>query len=366
MPDGVIDTRPWIEVDGERPAMLNALVRELVMDEAEGGLSQVEIRLDNTARHAGVGVNLAFEFADTETLPLGKPFRVLFPARMAEAGEDGPREIFEGRVSALEFIADEAGTPELCILGEDALMPWRMRRRTASHDGRPLREMIAALAAGDALADPVTDYLGGAIVARQQVNETDLGFLRRMLADHDADLQVVGGRLQVAPRADIERGRLTLELGAGLTRVRLVADLAGQRAGFSLSAYDHVADQMIRSEMSTEALGPGSGKAGPEYLEGFGPTFEHFAAAPVTKAAEAQALIDAIGARAARRFVRAEGTAVGDPRLRVGTHLTLEGVGPRFSNTYYVTAARHRFSRTEGYVTEFEAECAFFNGETGG
>lgn len=364
MLDGVIDTRPYIEVDGERPRMLNELVRELVMDEAEGGLCAVEIRLDNGAQHEGVGIDHAFEFADTETLPLGKPFRVLFPARGGEDGEAGHREIFDGRVSALEFASDDTGTPELCIFGEDALMAWRMGRRTRAFEGKAIREMIGDLARGTGLADPVVDYLGDAIVARHQVNESDLAFLRRVLADHDADAQVVGGALQIGPRADIERGTLTVELGNTLQSVRIAADLSRQRSAFSLSAYDHVTNETIRSEMRTEALGPGSGRRGAEYLEGFGDTVEHFASAPVTTAAEAQVLIDAIGARAARRFVVAQGTAVGDPRLRVGAHLTIEGVGPRFSNTYYVTAARHRFSRRDGYVTEFEAECAFFNGET--
>jgi len=56
---------------------------------------------------------------------------------------------------------------------------------------------------------------------------------------------------------------------------------------------------------------------------------------------------------------QADGSAQGDGRIRVGTRLTLEGLGPRFSNTYYVTAACHRFDRTDGYRTDFTAECAF-------
>jgi phage protein D len=365
MLDGIIDTRPYIEVDGERPEMLNALVRAVAMEEAEGGLSTVEIRLDNAAQHSGVGIDHAFEFADTETLPLGKPFRLLFPARAGEEGEAGHREIFAGRVSALEFVSDESGTPELIVHGEDALMAWRMGRRTRAFEAGPVRDLLTTLAAGTALVDPVIDYLSEETPARHQTNESDLSFLRRILADRDADAQVVGETLQIAPRAGLQRGALTLELGSTLRRVSITADLAHQRSGFSLSAWDQIAGETLRKSMATGALGPGAGRKGAEYLEGFGEAVEHFAAAPVTTADEAQALIDAVGARAARRFVVARGAAVGDPRLRVGAHLTLEGVGPRFANTYHVTLARHRFDRTDGYVTEFEAECAYFNGEIG-
>jgi hypothetical protein len=64
------------------------------------------------------------------------------------------------------------------------------------------------------------------------------------------------------------------------------------------------------------------------------------------------------GARA-RRFVTADGTAQGDPALRVGAWLTLLGVNPMFVNVYAVTSATHRFDAADGYLTDFLAECAF-------
>ncbi|MEP4194666.1 MAG: hypothetical protein ABJL99_03430 [Aliishimia sp.] len=361
--DGPQDTRPYLEVDGERPAMLNELVRSLTLSEAEGGLSHVEIRLDNGANHAGVGINYAFEFADTEILPLGQEFRVLFPAR-EEGEEREPRELFQGRVSGLEFIADSDGMPELCVFGEDAMMAWRMSRATRSFDAdMTIQDMIKALAREANLQAPEFDFLNDTIAARHQMNESNLSFLRRVLVDWDADVQVVGHQLQITPRADLERDTLTLELGVQLKDVRIMADLAHQRRKRSLSAYDHVSGTPIYTELDGIALGPGQGREGAEYLEPFGDAKDHIASAPVTNETEATALLKSTGARAARRFVTAQGTAVGNPKLRVGTHLTFEGIGPRFANTYYVTQAQHCYSRTRGYVTEFEAECAFFNGD---
>lgn len=362
MLDGIVDTRPYIEVDEDHPVLLNEMVRTLTISEQQGAPVQVEIRLDNGAQHAGHGIDFAFEFSDTETLSLGKAFRVLFPARDTEE-ESGPREVFAGKVSALEYAVDEDGMPELCIFGEDALMAWRMRRSTRSFEGEAIRDMIATLATGTDLADPVADYLEETLVNRHQVNESDLAFLLRVLADHDADAQVVSGGLNIAPRASQERDTLTLELGTQLKSVRVMADLAHQRSAHTLSSFDPVTGSAIFAEMQTESLGPGEGRLASEYLEPFGDTVEHFASAPVPTQEEAQALIDAAGAKAARRFVVARGEAVGNPRLRVGCHVTLEGIGPRFSNTYYVTAARHRYARQGGYVTEFEAECAYFHGE---
>ncbi|MGA2412563.1 MAG: hypothetical protein ABSG46_19535, partial [Candidatus Binataceae bacterium] len=58
-------------------------------------------------------------------------------------------------------------------------------------------------------------------------------------------------------------------------------------------------------------------------------------------------------------FVSVEGTAQGNPGLRVGTQVNLSGVGGRFSNSYYVVRVCHRYDLEHGYYTDFEAECAF-------
>jgi phage protein D len=132
----------------------------------------------------------------------------------------------------------------------------------------------------------------------------------------------------------------------------------------SVSAWDHAGGAPLHAKMATTALGPGTGPLGSEFLADFGDTTEHLGAVPATTDAEAQALADALGARRARRFVTARGSALGNPQLRVGTQVTLTGLGPRFSNSYHVTAAWHRFDRKSGYITDFEAECAHFNGKT--
>jgi phage protein D len=42
--------------------------------------------------------------------------------------------------------------------------------------------------------------------------------------------------------------------------------------------------------------------------------------------------------------------------VRVGTQLSLKGLGPWFDGPYYVTLARHSFSLRDGYRTAFEVE----------
>src|SRR5690606_2420854 len=98
----------------------------------------------------------------------------------------------------------------------------------------------------------------------------------------------------------------------------------------------------------------------------FGARSEHHGHLAVGSDEEAQAVAEAAFDLRARRLVRLEGITEGNPRLRVGSHVTISGVEPRFENTYYVTRASHRFDMQEGYRTEFSAECAYLARAEGG
>lgn len=350
----VYATRPSIQVDRQRYALVDDLLLSMELNETQGGLASLELRFAGVVTHADAGLDFAFEFADTDVLALGAELLV------AAGDAADPQEIFRGRISAVELVADPPAQPELWVQAEDALMWQRMQRHTRRHRAGPLRDILQALAADTGLT-PVITGLELRVDDQLQCNESNLAFLRRLLDDHDADLQVVGQELHISPRARVERGRLTLELGSQLQRVRCRADLAHQVQEITLAGFDVGQGGELAVTSSPQAdLGPGRGRGGGDWLtDAFGRRSEHLGERAVYDRAEAQALADAAYARRARRFVTVEGWAEGNPGLRVGAHLRLDKLGPRFSNTYYVTRTCHRFDLVRGYRTGFEAETAF-------
>jgi Bacteriophage probable baseplate hub protein len=352
----IYSARPVIEVARRRPEVVQQLLLAMDMREAEGGLSSLELRFVNVATHERGGVDFAFEHSDTDLLALGASIRVL-------AGDEADQmEIFSGGISAVEFAFEEDGQPELCIHAEDALMGQRMRRFTRSHPAGPLRDILEDLAVETGLT-PSIRGLTDRVDVQIQLNESSLAFMRRLLTDYDADLQVVGNELHIARRSDIQRGSLTLALGSQLTRVRLYADLADQVTKVTHAGFDVGHGRPVTAQCAGADLGPGSGRNGSAWLEQtFGAREEHLGDRVIHDQAEADALVAAAFARRGRRFVTLEGTCEGNPALRVGSHVTIEGVGPRFANTYYVTSACHRFDRSQGYQTDFTAECGHFGG----
>jgi phage protein D len=53
-------------------------------------------------------------------------------------------------------------------------------------------------------------------------------------------------------------------------------------------------------------------------------------------------------------YVEAEGVAFGNPSIRAGANVTIQGVGTNLSGTYYVTATDHTYRGKTGYMTGFQ------------
>jgi phage protein D len=343
--------RPTLRIAGQDNAMASGLLQSLVMREQEGGLSSLEAAFVNfTTRESGQ-VGPAFE--DEAVLKLGTALKVY-------AGEAAaPTEVFSGLVSALEFAFDSEGPPRLIVQAEDSAQQARMTRRIAVYEQQSVADIARAVANRMGLTPTITG-LSDTSVLEVQFDESDLAFLRRLLARHGADLQVVGSELQVAPRQDVQRNGLTLRMHSQLHKLRVVADLAHQVTEVKVTGFDPAQGAAVQGSGNSAPLGPGSGRSGKSLLQQtWGERVQQTSHRLALSQAEADALAQAEFAQRARRFVRVHGQCEGNPALRVGTHVTLAEVSPRFDNTYYVTACTHRYDMQRGFETEFSAECAY-------
>jgi phage protein D len=346
----VYSARPTVRVDGQEYPLINELLISMELTEHEGGMSALELRLSNLASDTRNEADLAFEGGDI--LKLGTAIALYAGDQIA------PQEIFRGTITGLEADFPEAGGPELVVLAEDPFQRARMRRRTTIYDEASIAGVARELARTLNLTPVVTGFTEK-IGTQVQLDESDLAFLRRLLARYDGDLQVVGTELHVSPRRDVRRGTLELELHGQLRRVRVLADLAHQVTEVTVSGWDSTRGERVTAASSGANLGPGGGRTGAQILDAIRARSEHIGHLAVSSRAEAQAIADAAFDSRARRFVCLDGTAEGNPALRVGTHVTVSGLGNRFDNTYYVVRACHRYGST-GYETDFEAECAFW------
>lgn len=349
--------RPTLRFGGEVDERASELVREMTMSESEGGMRALVLELSNWASTRGGRAELAFEASSN--IRLGGEIEVY-------GGEvDRPRELFRGRITALEAVHERGKAPRLRVLAEDALVGARMVRRSRVFRDQSPADAVRSVA-GELGLNPVVSGLETPVRSWAQIDETDLAFLRRILVRLDADLQIVGEELHVSPRGEVRRSELTLGVQEDLRTLEVSADLAHQVTSLSVRGWDATQGRAVLAERSAGThLGPGRGRPGAQVLaDAMAERPENVGHLTVATQEEADALAEAAFDRRARRFVRACGVTEGNPDLRVGVHLTLTGVGEQFANDYYVVGTRHLYDPEEGYQTEFTAECAFLGGSS--
>ena len=156
---------------------------------------------------------------------------------MAVGPEEAQRIVFEGKVSAIEAVFTDGQPPLVVVSAEDALMRLRMTRRMRTYRNSTDGEIADAIAKEHGLRSQV-DAGGPRYDVVQQVNQSDLAFLRERARLIRAELWCSGNTLHFATRTRRQGTKLTLVQGNDLLDVRLCADLAHQRTEVVVTGYD--------------------------------------------------------------------------------------------------------------------------------
>ncbi|MGF6743916.1 phage late control D family protein [Paraburkholderia atlantica] len=348
----LISAAPTVRIAGQSLPLLTHSIHSMRVTEQIGGLSNLELSLyDNLSYGDGTA---GWGATATSPVQLGASIKIY-------CGETStPQEVFDGVITAIEGEYADGRPPLFTVLAEDRLWGARRKRRSRVFENQSPADLVRAIASDHGLTPQVRDGLDAPQSDWMQMNESDLAFLRRILARFDCDLQAVDDKLQAGRRAADARTSVVLRNGAELVRGRIIADLAEQATSVRVGGFDGAAGEAVDAVATSGELGPGAGTDGPSALRRrIGEVAENSGDADALSCAEGDAVARALYGQRARRFVRIDGCAQGDPQIRVGSRLTIKDVNPFFENDYSVTRAVHRFDIANGYLTDFLAECAF-------
>jgi phage protein D len=335
------DSRPSVEIDGQRDATLTSSMLSLeVVDSAEG-LARCEVTFGNW----GGAEQAGFQHFGRDTLEFGKTLKLT----LADA------TLFEGRISAIQAVFPEGAPPQVGVCAEDRLQDLRMTRRTRAFADASFADVVRGIAGDHGLQADV-DATGETYKVLAQVNQSDLAFIRDLARREDAQVWVEGTKLKAVTRSRRQGGTVELSWAGQLREFCVAADLAHQRTKL-VGAGWNVADKQAAKHEATEdavrgELNGGDGGAG-TLRQAFGERADTLAHAVPASDAQARALAEASFRHIARRFVVGRGVAETKPELRVGAKVKLKGLGPIFEGEYTVTDVTIRFDPKLGLRTEF-------------
>jgi len=345
------DPRPQIILDGREREELRIGLLALSIVETVAGLYRCEATFGN---YGAVRGGTDFLYFDRKTFEFGKAFRVSLPGGA----------LFDGRITALEARFPAASPPTLVVLAEDRFQDLRMTRRTRAFADITDADVFGRIAEQYGLGTDVR-LTGGPHKLLAQVNQSDLAFLRERARALGAELWIEtapDGRavLKACGRSD-RPGGAPVKLGwrNELQAFTVLADLSGQRTSVAATGWDPGAKAGLRHEATDgEIRGElGGDDSGASILRArFGERKESLAHAVPLDAPEARARATSYFQLNARRFVVGRGVARTEPRLRVGTWVDLDGLGPLFSGRYYLAEVHHCFDGVRALRTELVAE----------
>lgn len=343
---GVQASRPETFVDGKaRPELDGGLLR-LQIVENTSGLYRCEAAFSNLGDKDG-GAN--FLYLDRKLLDFGKALQVKLDGDV----------LFDGKITALEACFPEGGPPEITVLAEDRFQDLRMTRRTRAFADVTDSDVLRQIASDHGLRADVS-VTGPSYRVLAQVNQSDLAFLRERARSIDAELWMDGSTVKARSRGDRSTASpLALTYGNKLREFNVTADLAAQRTSVTVGGWDVGAKSELKFEatestISGELNGDTSGAS--VLQSAFGARKESLAHTVPLTSQETQAEAEAYFRMAARRFVVGRGVAEANGKLRVGTFVALEDLGPLFNGKYYVAEVVHVFDAAKGMRTEFVAE----------
>ena len=250
---------------------------------------------------------------------------------VVEDAHGGPA-VFTGEVSAVgvEFLA--GGTREVRVRAYDPLQRLRRRQTARVHAGQDLRTLAEELAAGLGL-DVQLDVPALTRTWGAQVRQSDFDVLRRLSERSGRAFRVQGGHLEfVGPAGD---GTVTpLRLGQDLLEVRVERGADPACESVEVRGWNVLTVQAVQGR---------AGEGGARQIVGV----------PAENDEEAQWLAQAELDWRARAAHTCRGVSLGDPRLRPGGGVRLEGLGDGLDGEFVLTEVTHRVEAGLGFVTEF-------------
>ncbi|MCP2342442.1 VgrG-related protein [Actinomadura rupiterrae] len=285
--------------------------------------------------------------------------------RALAVGKDGGSPLFTGEVTALEADCDGTGKYSV-VRGHDPGHRLLRHRRVEGYVNMTASDIARRLAARDGLKIGKIDATKTVYELITQPNVTDWDFLTRLAQENDVEMSFDDkGRFQFVKPADAsgapgagthaKDSHHVLEFGVNLLRVRTGVTASDQVKEVEVRGWDVAGKQPLTSRApATSNPELKIGTTGGVAIGKFGPATLVETSVPYDRQAEVKGAADALAADVSAAFAEVEAIVRGDPKLRPGLPVALNGIGKPFEGKYTVTTVRHVFAggeRYESYVT---------------
>ncbi len=343
MPTAAYFTQCFVKVDGQDlPEQVMASLAEVAVDTSLHLPDMFTILFNDSE----------LELVDNNLFDIGKQVQIDIETGEEQGGLRGT--LIKGEITALEPQFSAQGRTTMLVRGYDKSHRLHRGKKTRTFLNRTDNAIVQTIA-GEAGLLVVADSPGITYDFVMQNNQTNMEFLLTRAARLGYQVYTAEGKLYFK-KGDASLGEgPALSLGDNLKDFRPRLTASHQADKIIVKGWDAKGKQAITAEATPNArLNQGGMRqtGGAKAAAAFGSAEAVVTDQPVFTPNEATALATALGNDINRESIQAEGTCVGDPRVKAGWTITIEDVGNRFKGKYFVTSATHVYKRGS-YETTF-------------
>lgn len=297
------------------------------------------------------GVKMEPKWIDDDLFKIGNPIEILI------GYQPDLTSLFKGEITGLEPLFHEGEPPRLIVRGHDKRHRLMRRRRTRTFTNVKDSEVADQIASDAGLGADV-QATSAKMPYVIQHNQTDHEFLLERAGRIGYEVLIDDRTLRFRKRGNDGKETLTLRRDVELLEYLARLSTVGQTDEVMVRGWDPKDKKELvgHSKSSENPASMGGTTSGPGVVKDrFGEGTVVAVQTPVMTQEHADQIAKGMYAEMALRFVQADCVCIGEPRIRAGSVVKIDGVGTRFSGAYYVTACEHRYALKRGYRTSFTA-----------
>jgi uncharacterized protein involved in type VI secretion and phage assembly len=337
-----------IKVNGtELPGEQANRVSEIAVEQSLHIPDMITIRINDVGDDSTPDRAAFFKILDENS------FRVGSEVEIGMGRNSNPTPLIKAEITSVELDVSEGRPPIVIIRGYDRSHRLHRGRHSRSFLNTSDANIVTKIAQEAGLqatveSTPTQDYVF-------QNNQTNWEFLRDRASRHGFELFVENRTLHFRkPKNGRDQGE-ELELWNGLLSLRVKVSSSHQVGEVTVKAWDPKSKKEIVGRATSGQLAPkiGLGQTGSQLAAQFGTAKVYVVNRPVDSQAHANALAQAVYDELDGSFVQAEGTLIGNAKVKPGLTVPMNAMGNLLKGSYYITSTVHTISLDQGYRTSF-------------
>lgn len=337
---------------------------EVIIDDKnilKEGVEITSVSVENSVEGAdsfSFTINNAFDVVKKEFNWLDDYFSVGKRVEIKMGYADRLKSLIFGPITSVEVDFPAGGFPQVVIGGLDSSHLMMKGSACRSWDNVKDSEVVKKIAGQYKISNLEIEETPIKHPKLVQDRESDFSLLTRLAARNGFEFFVLGKTLYFRDPAKRKEEILTLEWGKNLLSFSPRVNVSAQVSGIEARSWDAGSKQVIvgKAGIGDETGSDGGLKSGGELARDvYGKEIVERLSCSVRSQEEAVLKAKTEYNQRVKKLLTGSGESIGIPDILAGGYIKLEGLGKKFSKTYYLTRTEHAVSGS-GYQTTFSVE----------